>query len=229
MPTNRRRRWLPRTAATLTQCGRALLEDGAYPDAELLDVARGDDYVQLVLARRPDREEGRDLWDGHRTEILSAWLMKNPGRRPWAWWKFEATEPRRLLVDGAPLVPPPPWLVNSWPVAFGVIPMHHLEAVRTADVVELESQAGYLRRLGLLTAAERARLTEADYAWERLADESGGEFSHRGAPTGVRPSAAPSSLTIHSLHSLTIHSLHEEAVGDGQHRESDLDTGADAF
>jgi hypothetical protein len=171
MPTNRRRRWVPRTAATLTPCGQALLEDGAYPDVELLDVSRGDDFVQLMLARRPDREEGRDLWDGHRTEILSAWLMKNPGRRPWAWWKFEATEPRRLLVDGAPLVPPPPWLVNSWPVAFGVIPMHHLEAVRTADVVELESQAGYLRRLGLLTAAERARLTEADYAWERLADE----------------------------------------------------------
>lgn len=39
----------------------------------------------------------REAWEDLRDELLPAWIAENPGTRPWAWWKFDAPEPRRRI------------------------------------------------------------------------------------------------------------------------------------
>jgi hypothetical protein len=52
-------------------------------------------------------EEHRDAWDARREELLSEYLTPPsvPGRRPAAWWRFEARRPEHLRPY--PLDPPP--------------------------------------------------------------------------------------------------------------------------
>lgn len=33
-------------------------------------------------------------WKRHGDSILSEWITQRPGTRPYAWWKFDAPEPR---------------------------------------------------------------------------------------------------------------------------------------
>jgi hypothetical protein len=73
-----------------------------------------------------------------------------PGSRPWAWWKFEAPEPRRQLVryvdpvDGTELVGIGPADWYGTPSKFNGRPPAGM----------YESEVAYLRRLGLLQPEE---------------------------------------------------------------------------
>jgi hypothetical protein len=40
----------------------------------------------------PDGERWRPLWESHQQEVMTR--FSGPGRRPWAWWRFDAPEPR---------------------------------------------------------------------------------------------------------------------------------------
>ena len=42
-------------------------------------------------------------WRELREAVLTAWGAARPGSRPWAWWQFDAPEPRRTL-SGASLL-----------------------------------------------------------------------------------------------------------------------------
>lgn len=95
----------------------------------------------------------RDLWNRIRSQALPAFIRKNPGRRPWAWWKFDSPEPRRAIgADGQPIRIE--WQRGSI-YFFG---MH-----RSSRYSQFESEATYLKRHGLLSEAEEKRLKPADF------------------------------------------------------------------
>ncbi len=41
----------------------------------------------------PDDDELRAEWEQLRDELLPEFIAKNPGHRPWAWWRFSAPTP----------------------------------------------------------------------------------------------------------------------------------------
>ena len=91
----------------------------------------------------------RGPWQAHRDEVLAEWIEDRPGTRPWAWWEFDAPEAREVVG-----VRHPPH------ARFGKSFALH---VATIDWVRLESEPAYLRRHGLLTDAEAARLEPEMY------------------------------------------------------------------
>src|SRR5262249_38366366 len=47
------------------------------------------------IHRPLDLDLARVAWNELRAEILDEFIANNPGHRPWAWWQFDAPEPRR--------------------------------------------------------------------------------------------------------------------------------------
>ena len=54
----------------------------------------GNDFFDDAFGRNPNLRLMREAWEKHRENILTQWIAANPGTRPWAWWKFDAPEPR---------------------------------------------------------------------------------------------------------------------------------------
>jgi hypothetical protein len=150
---------------------------------------RGDASLSDVLAARSASLRG--LWRDFAAEVLSPWISAHPGRRPWAWWRVAAPEPRRRLGGvGDPahehlaLEPvcdfgiPRHW-VTVWQVAYynGHARDIHGQPIGTEfhegdfrgvaidprDPPVYEGEAAYLARDALLSDAERAQLTAADF------------------------------------------------------------------
>ncbi len=44
------------------------------------------------------------MWVAHREAFLEEWIVEHAGTRPWAWWKYTATEGRRV-IGGASATP----------------------------------------------------------------------------------------------------------------------------
>ena len=132
MPTNRQKR-VPRRRARI---------DSERTVTRLLT---GHDWPFLDgFAPALTDEELRAAWKALGKELLKEFIEKNPGRRPWAWWQFEAKEPRRVV--GVDVIDLP---------ACGSQPARRCQY----DIIETE--AAYLRRLGLLSPAEEQALAEA--------------------------------------------------------------------
>jgi len=108
-------------------------------------------------------EEARRDWEANKAELLAYWLQDPiewartnvsqfgyprpgaPGTRPWAWWWFDAPEPRPIIaIDADP---------DSFKSVPGVL-------VRQCGAV-FEPEAEYLARHGLLSDAEFAALDKA--------------------------------------------------------------------
>ena len=98
-----------------------------------------------------------------------AWWMQprppGPGHRPWAWWRFEAREPRRMIRDGQAVE----WIRESWGegareiwegsrIGFLFGRPSSCLCYPTFSETEWESEADYLERLGLLTDRETQQL-----------------------------------------------------------------------
>lgn len=118
---------------------------GGVPDrvARLLLEEAPADGVETVwrLFQHGSRLEA--LWREFGPVVLPLWVRRHPGTRPAAWWRVEASEPRRRL-DGRPA---------RWRGPRG-----------THGAGEYESEATHLRRLGLLLKGEAARIPAV--AWE---------------------------------------------------------------
>ncbi len=111
------------------------------------------------------------LWREYSAEILARWIAERPGTRPSLWWKFEAPRaPRgslRGMLVGDDLPQPRLQVGGSGRPANEVLaycPRMSFGVPTTWADVEpgnpplVESEAAYLERMGLLTAAERDRL-----------------------------------------------------------------------
>jgi hypothetical protein len=86
---------------------------------------------------KDDTETTMAIWSELREDILREHIKHRPGTRPWAWWKLEDREERRVVeID---------------------------EKMTASDGGRIyESEADYLARLGLLRRKEREALRELD-------------------------------------------------------------------
>jgi hypothetical protein len=134
--------------------------------------------VDEHLARRGEAL-GR-VWRAHKSEILPDFIRAHPGQRPWAWWRYDAPEPRRRL--GGVGTPCHEVLAYEPEYDFGVparwvtarMVEHYREggfrgvAIDPRDPPRFESEPSYLRRHELLLTEEHARLTPTAFTPETV-------------------------------------------------------------
>lgn len=123
-------------------------------DARYIRGILADGHFWLFLAppnvrERPGDDVLRAAWELLRGELLPAHIAKAPATRPWAWWRFDAIEPRRMLHAGR-LGPSGPVESFGMPSRFGPAG----DANAPGDLPVYESQRDYLTRLSLLTEGE---------------------------------------------------------------------------
>ena len=98
-----------------------------------------------------------DVWATFGAQIVAEHVRDYPGTRPARWWDIDAPEPRRRLG--------------------GIGTALEALALDRVDPPRFESEAGYLKRHGLLTVGERKRLTAAAFEPESVLDILGLEAS----------------------------------------------------
>ncbi len=147
--------------APLPAAARVFLETGDDAAAQAAAL-EADALFDLFLARRGQVA----LWQEHGTAITAEWVARQPGTRPWGWWRFEAPEPRRRLGGTGT---PKHEVLAFVPVYRCGIPMYWLDSsIDPGDPPRYESQAAYLARLGLLAPGERRRLGAAAFEPEAI-------------------------------------------------------------
>jgi hypothetical protein len=168
----KRRKAIARHPSELLPIEWAYLRDDPEPsDAEFgawWSLCRDDD------AFRPGRPSVAQMWRELGAQIVQEHVKEWPGSRPKCWWKHNAPEPRRRVGGvGEPgrkdlsYGRPYSW---SWPTVWpagAVIIGGPLEA-DPKNPPKFESEATYLRRLGLLLPGEAERLTPADFEAEAI-------------------------------------------------------------
>lgn len=122
----------------------------------------------------------REFWDTHKQTVLAEHIKQKPGSRPFRWWQFDAPEPRQRLggVGGVPIwerLAVKPYYEMGVPASW-IMPadlqIHKLsvqDAVDLRDPPVFESEAVYIRRLGLL-AKEEQHLDEELFQPVRVTD-----------------------------------------------------------
>ena len=140
--------------------------------AEVLSYFKDDPSAPSFLYFMTDAEL-RGAWNQAKDEILEEWVREYPGSRPRAWWKYESPEPRRRVggvgqaafevsayVEQYERGVPDHWVTRA-DFLSGIV-------VDPKNPPSFESEAHYLRRLGLLQADELGRLTPADFEPEAV-------------------------------------------------------------
>jgi hypothetical protein len=148
---------------------------------------------------RADNEELGEKWAEYGAEVLAEWMREHPGTRPFAWWRFQAPEPRRRVGGigtpahevlayapdfrfGIPADWAQPWAVAYYngrardihgrPIGTEFHEGHFRgQAIDPDDPPRFESEAAYLDRLGLLGADEHLALTADVFEPERINEE----------------------------------------------------------
>jgi hypothetical protein len=142
----------------LSESMRHYLHTGDYGERDQF----GSWFDTFMLAGQFMRSAARDgivpaVWTEWREDIIGEHIAEAPGSRPFAWWICAAPAPRE--VGGLPAeLHTPPW---HWRLHRG-LPFQAYTVPR-GTVLRLESEAHFLRRLGLLEPAERRRLTVKAY------------------------------------------------------------------
>jgi hypothetical protein len=125
----------------------AVMLDELDPD----DIEDGWDRFEMMYPRQTGALATH--WREHGADIVERWVEDHPGRRPSCWWRFDAPEPRQMAGEIETVPGSEPftlkWLLE--PATFLV-----------------ESEAHYLRRLGLLSRDEEVQLVQADYRPEQI-------------------------------------------------------------
>lgn len=154
----------------LPACHLAWLETGTYGSSGAVD---------WFFAHHGGVDEA---WRTVGATVLEEWIAKYPGTRPWAWWRYDAPEPRRRIGGTGDVFHPGCFLMgietnfvtreladcyngrNIRPADRSVWNREWVEGYFTkapvdpADHPMFESQAAYLSRLGLLLPEERPGL-----------------------------------------------------------------------
>jgi hypothetical protein len=155
----------------------AFLKDEDLPDGEPYAVQLEYDILTAPWAdHAPAREHpaAAELWKAHGAAYLAQHIKVYPGTRPAPWWRFDAPEPLRERIGGIGTPRPSNqrhlgvellWVTAEnatwWGEPAG-------PAIDPANPPIFESQATFLDRHGFLTAAERAKLTDDDFATEAI-------------------------------------------------------------
>jgi hypothetical protein len=121
------------------------------------------------------QQSPEQIWFEHADKIVGYFARRHPGTRPRLWWEFNAPGPRKRLGGvGTPAHECSAYAPNF---EFGIpslwrLPGDHLTRgtpIDPADPPRFESEAKYLRRLGLLLPGERERLCPRDF-WPELVE-----------------------------------------------------------
>jgi hypothetical protein len=191
MATKRGRKARHATGAEVGSLWRSYLRTGVLPDRADAPDECATRWLDVFIGSQGTAAVARACWEAVRDELLSEWIAEYPGTRPWAFWEFDAPEPRlRLGGTGTPTHEvlnvfaefdagvPVNWLdafdceyytgravdVNGRPIGqeFAGNKLAGV-AIDPADPPRYESEAAYLKRLDLLTPDERRRLRRADF------------------------------------------------------------------
>ena len=195
MPTNRTRRTRGRRPDVQSWQTEFLMHGALSPETE--PDANPFELLNWQNPDRHQLREIKRVWRACESAIMVPWIRQHPGTRPHGWWLFNAPEPCRLRLDGVGtpahevlcikqvylLGLPTVWLtpflaayykgtacdIHGQPVPCTVAdPQFPGVAPDPADPPRYESQASFLDRHGLLTAAERKRLSAADFEPETI-------------------------------------------------------------
>ena len=49
-------------------------------------------------SEEPTEEEAAEAWEIYREEFVEQYAAENPGKRPWAWWKWSAPDDSRRVL-----------------------------------------------------------------------------------------------------------------------------------
>jgi hypothetical protein len=102
-----------------------------------------------------DMAAAAEAWESLRDDLLPAYIADHPGQRPWAWWAFDATEPRRCVSGpGLRAATDETLPARVRRLSFGR-PCCYFAADMEGEQSVYETQAAYLARMRLLSAAER--------------------------------------------------------------------------
>jgi hypothetical protein len=124
----------------------------------------------------------RQIWAAAKELVIPEWIKRHPGTRPPYWWHFDAprvpkgrwpgwffdgTFAMRERVGGTGLTK---WeQQNIVPHFEGGLPSYWIEeTIDPDDPPTFESEASYLKRHGLMSAAEMRRLKAKDFKPEAL-------------------------------------------------------------
>ncbi|WMT78857.1 hypothetical protein [Bradyrhizobium sp. Ash2021] len=149
------------------------------------------DELELAIEEPPTGKRTSELWAEFGDKVVAWWAKERPGTRPRCWWKYSAKEPRRRLggvgitrraalgwdeyVADHGLPDPKGWLtlenLNLHP-HWQPTAVPDPAPIDPIDPPKFESQAAYLKRLGLLLPGEAARLGVADYKPETIVLET---------------------------------------------------------
>jgi len=160
---------------------RSRLQDPSkFTDAHREQLIRGHDFFGDAFG--DEIEAMRAAWKEHRAEILAEYVSANPGRRPWAFWQFDAPEPRRQV--GGPTECSGCHMVDDGAFFFGLpqhwtgpadFPAFLAPLMPDKDVPLYESQAAYLKRHKLLSDAESEELNHGAFRPVRVGPWGGGK------------------------------------------------------
>jgi hypothetical protein len=95
------------------------------------------------------------FWAANADELIEETIRATPGRRPWGWWRWTATDGRRRLGGAGCPVPYGRHGAESWREHFGLPVLRDLDP---DDPPVFESEAAALRRFDVLTRQEARRL-----------------------------------------------------------------------
>ncbi len=129
------------------------------------------------IDHREDESDKRlkKLWNKMKPKILSDYIRRNSGKRPWAWWRFDAKEVRQRIggqgdVKWEKLAYMPRYSFGL-PLRKDFVDVELCLLFSDVKMIPLnpedpplyESEAAYLDRHGLLTEAEKKKLSEKDF------------------------------------------------------------------
>jgi len=110
--------------------------DWGFPDREL-------GPMEKRVGQFPvDDATMAEIWSEIGAELIAEWIVKKPGSRPWAWWLYNAPEPRRIVPNGEQRFS---MTTSAERTRFGI----------RDEGTGFETERAYLERLGLLMDAER--------------------------------------------------------------------------
>ena len=109
-----------------------------------------------------------EFWELHREALLAEFAEEHPGRRPGFWWRIESPEPR-VRVGGTGT---PAHEVWDFEPSFNRGIPDRWATFDAQDAPVYESQASFLKRLGLLLPGELDRLHPGDFEPEVVAEET---------------------------------------------------------
>ena len=141
---------------------RSLSTKGRLTRERLQFLLQGYNFFGEAFADDADAEK---CWRDHGPKIMRSWIKSSPGSRPWAWWKFDATERRRCTSGKHPFDEPDfesqrrKTELDIAELRFG-IPQYY-SAEQIASKISFETEEVYLKRLNLMSDYELILLANA--------------------------------------------------------------------